>query len=200
LTFLKTDKALTLACLAVTLAVLGSPPVRADAVTEWNRKAGDIIVDAGMGPLPADRALAIVQTAVYEAVNAITRRYRFSMLSLEAGSRASAEAAIAAANRTVLVEFAPSQKAVIEAAYQAALSEVPDGAERREGITVGERAALEILARRADDGVSGGESYRPHTSPGVYVPTVIPEAPHWLTIKPWLMSVLLNSAPIRPLP
>lgn len=60
--------------------------------------------------------------------------------SVEAGSRASTQAAVAAANRVVLLEFAPSQKAAIEAAYQAALSEMPDGAPRREGIAVGERA------------------------------------------------------------
>lgn len=41
------------------------------------------------------------------------------------------------------------------------------------------------------------KSYRPHTSPGVYVPTLIPEAPHWLTIKPCLM---LSSAQFRPGP
>ena len=62
---------------------LASTTVRADAVTEWNRTAGDIIVDSGMGPLPADRALAIVQAAVYEAANAITHRYPVSDLKLK---------------------------------------------------------------------------------------------------------------------
>jgi hypothetical protein len=56
--------------------MLANQAVHADAVTDWNRTAGDIIVASGMGPLLADRALALVQAAVYEAANAITRRYR----------------------------------------------------------------------------------------------------------------------------
>src|SRR5262249_62066624 len=32
------------------------------------------------------------------------------------------------------------------------------------------------------------ESYRPHTTAGVYVPTVIPIAPQWPQRKPWVMT------------
>lgn len=178
-------------------SILVSSVVRADAVTHWNRTAGDIIVDAGIGPLPADRALAIVQTAVYEATNAVTQRYPVSDLKLRAKSGASVEAAIAGANRVALTALAPSQRAAIDTAYQAALASIPDSSAKTDGIAVGENAAAEILARRADDGVNAGESYRPHTSPGVYVPTVIPEAPHWLQLKPWLME---SPAQFRPGP
>ena len=78
------------------IPILVSSPARADAVTHWNRVAGDIIVDSGLGPLPADRALAIVQTAVYEATNAITQQYPASDLKLKGKPEASVEAAIAA--------------------------------------------------------------------------------------------------------
>src|SRR5688500_626450 len=142
---------------------LASTAVRADAVTEWNRTAGDIIVDSGMGPLPADRALAIVQAAVYEAANAITRRYPVSDLKLKGMPGASVDAAIAAANRAALAELAPSQLGAIDAAYQRALASIPDNAVRTNGISIGEKAAAAILARRADDGYTAGESYRPHT-------------------------------------
>ena len=54
--------------------VVHTVAVKADAVTDWNKQAGDIVVAAGIGPLPAERALAIVHAAVYEAVNAITQR------------------------------------------------------------------------------------------------------------------------------
>ncbi len=64
----------SLVVLFIVVPVLASPVARAEAVTVWNRTAGDIIVDAGLGPLPADGALAMIQAAVYEAVNAITRR------------------------------------------------------------------------------------------------------------------------------
>jgi len=30
--------------------------------------------------------------------------------------------------------------------------------------------------------------YRPHTAPGVYVPTMVPAVPHWGKRRPWLMT------------
>ena len=77
---------------------------------DWNTKAGEIIVDAKMGPPPANRAMAIVNTAVYEAVNTITKRYPAGALKLEAAPGASVNAAIAAANRTALSKLLPSQQ------------------------------------------------------------------------------------------
>ena len=55
--------------------LLAGPMAAADVVTDWNVTAADITVAAGLPPPPANRTLAMVQTAVYEAVNAITKRY-----------------------------------------------------------------------------------------------------------------------------
>ena len=169
----------------------------ADAVTEWNEKAGAIVVKAGLGPLPAERALAMVQSSVYEAVNAITQRYPASDVKLEATPGASVEAAIAAANRAMLVKLVPTQQAIIDHAYQAALRAIPEGPAKSKGIAVAEKAVAAVLARRANDGAAAGESYRPHTSAGTYVPTVIPEAPQWRNRTPWLMT---SPAQFRPGP
>lgn len=169
----------------------------ADVVTEWNEKAGEIVVKAGLGPLPAERALAMVQASVYEAVNAITQRYPASDLKLEATPGASVEAAVAAANRAMLTKLIPSQQTSIDYAYQTALTAIADGSGKSNGIAVAEKAVAGILARRAKDGAAGGESYRPHTSAGTYVPTVIPEAPQWRHRTPWLMT---NPAQFRPGP
>ncbi len=173
----------TAAILAMTI-----PLAKADAVTAWNRTAGDIIADSGMGPLPADRALAILHGAVYEAVNAITRRYPASGFGLKASPDASVDAAIAAASRTALAQLVPSRKDAIDAAYQSALAAIEEGPAKSSGVAVGNEAAEIVLAMRAEDGATVEEEYRPHTSAGKYVPTVIPEAPHWLRIKPWLMD------------
>ena len=88
--------------LVVAAALLAGPMARADVVTDWNVKAGEIVVEAKLGPPPANRVLAIVQTAVYEAANAITKRYPASGLKLEAAPGASVDAAIAAANHATL--------------------------------------------------------------------------------------------------
>jgi hypothetical protein len=179
-------------------AALASPAATADAVCDWNTAAGEIIVGARMGPPPANRALAIVHTAVYEAVNAITRRYPVSTLKLDAASGASVDAAIAAASRTALAKLLPSQQSAIEAAYQAALAKVADGAAKASGIAVGEQAATAILAMRADDGAGAAEAYRPQTAPGVYVPTMIPAVTHWPQRRPWLMSSASQFRPGAP--
>lgn len=171
------------------------PIVTADTVTDWNKQAGDIVVAANIGPLPAERTLAIVQAAVYEAVNAITRRYPISDLKLQSEPSASIEAAIAAANRAVLMQLIPNQITAIDKAYQATITVIKDEAARKSGIAIGEQAAQGILAMRIQDGAFDQETYRPITSAGMYIPTVIPETPQWAARKPWLMK---NAAQFRP--
>ena len=179
------------------LTMVASTTANADAVTDWNQRAGDIVVKANIGPLPAERALAIVHASVYEAVNAITQRYPISNVKLGAAPGASIDAAVAAANHATLIKLAPSQQLAISSAYQAALAPIPDGAAKTAGVAVGEKAAAAILALRTDDGATAGESYRPITRAGVYIPTVIPEAPQWMQRKPWLMT---SPSQFRPAP
>ena len=178
-------------------SLLACPMASADAVCDWNTRAGEIVVSARMGPPPANRAMAIANTAVYEAVNAITKRYPAGALKLDATPGASVDAAIAAAHRTVLAKLLPSQQSAIDNAYRTALTKVPDGAAKSSGIAVGEQAAAAILAMRAEDGAAAGETYRPQTAAGVYVPTVIPAVTHWPQRKPWLMT---SSSQFRPAP
>jgi hypothetical protein len=185
------------ACVTIATSLLVCTTARADAVCDWNTKAGEIIVSAKMGPPPANRAMAIVNTAVFEAVNTITKRYPVSTLKLEAAPGASVNAAIAAANRTALSKLLPSQQSAIDNAYQAAMSKIADGAAKNSGIKVGEQAAVAVLAARADDGAVASETYRPQTTAGVYLPTIVPAAPHWAQRKPWLMS---SPAQFRPGP
>ena len=60
---------------ALVLTLGGIPLAQADAITDWNIKAGEIITAVDMPPPPASRAMAIIHTAAYEAANAIARRY-----------------------------------------------------------------------------------------------------------------------------
>ena len=192
-----TRKRPQIAVLVVAASLLAAPMALADAVTDWNIKAGEIVVEAKLPTPPANRVLAIAQTAVYEAVNAITKVYPDSELQLEAASGASVEAAIAAANHATLAKLLPSQQAAIDTAYHAALAGIADGPAKTAGIAVGDKAAAAILAARADDGATTQETYRPHTTAGVYVPTAIPVVSHWPQRKPWLMT---SAAQFRPGP
>jgi hypothetical protein len=170
---------------AAMLAVV--PFAHADVVTDANAKAADV-ASTMPGTPPAVRVMAIVQVSVYEAVNAVSGRYPLLRSKITAPPGASAEAAVAAATRIALLKLVPAQQAAIETNYQAALKPLPDGRSKTDGIAVGEQAAAAILASCADDGAMAPNTYRPHTSPGVYVPTMFPAVPHWGRRKPWVMS------------
>jgi hypothetical protein len=86
----------------------------------------------------------------------------------------------------------------IEQAYRDAINDVSEESAKQAGIAIGEKAAHAVLAMRADDGASERESYRPFTRAGVYVPTVIPEAPQWTKRKPWLMTIAAQFRPAPP--
>ena len=177
-----------ISALVVAIWSVAGAPANADVVCDWNATAADIVVASKPPAAISYRTMAIVQSAVYEAVNAITRRYPPDGVALDAAPGASIDAAVAAANRAILAKLAPSQQAAIDSAVRSALSAVPDGPAKKEGIAVGERAADAILSLRTDDGADLPESYRPRTNPGVYVPTTIPAAPQWPLRKPWIMT------------
>ena len=156
----------------------------ADVITDWNIKAGEIVTESKLGTPPAIRAMAIVQTAVHDAVNSVP-------------PGASTNAAVAAANRVTMTKLMPSAQASIDSAYQAALAQIADGPAKTAGVAAGEQAATAALARRADDGAAAAESYRPHTTAGMYVPTATPAVTQWPQRKPWVMS---SGAQFRPGP
>ena len=159
----------------------------ADVITDWNDKACAIVAKAGPGST-GHRMIAIVQVAVFEAVNSIEPRYTPYMQKLAAPAGASIDAAVAGANRVTLGALVPDEKAAIEAAYQAALATIPDGPAKTDGIAVGEHAAAMILSRAAQDGASAPETYEPYTTPGRYVPTAIPVFSTWARRTPWIMD------------
>ena len=160
--------------LLVATSWLAGSLAEADVVTDWNITAGDIAVAAKLPPPPTYRIMALVQSAVYEAVNAITKRYPPDRVKLDAAPGASIEAAVAEANRATLLQLVPSQQTAIDNAYQAALSAIPAGQAKTAGLAVGEKAAAAILAWGAEDGAAIGETYRPRTTAGVYVPKSSP--------------------------
>ena len=153
--FRHTRRAL-LAC-AATIAVLVAPGVaRADVLNDWNVIAQNHAITLRPTAHGQTRGIAMVQGAVYDAVNAIDRGHQPYLLNVNAVAAqpwASADAAIATAAHHVLVELvAPAQVAGLDAAYQATLDGVPDGLVELEGVRAGEAAAAAMLAARENDG------------------------------------------------
>ena len=167
------------------------------SVLEWNARAAQLIV----GPGGAAKApplglvdLAIVHTAIYDAVNAIEGfPYRSYSVVPNVPRPASGDAAVAAAGRGTLLALFPSRSADIEAWYAASLALIANGPEKTNGISVGEQAAAGILALRANDGRNAGTPIaEPAAAPGVWVRTppalAAPQAPWARFITPWNMS------------
>ncbi len=172
--------------LLAVMILAGVPGAHADVVTDANARAAEVVSRIPAPPITV-RMMAIVQVSVFESVNAITGRYPAFRAKMTPAPGASVEAAVASATRAALLKLLPAQQAAIEADYQALLSKVPDSPAKTAGIAVGEQAASAIVALCADDGMIAPDVYRPHTTAGVYVPTVGPAVPHWGKRRPWVM-------------
>ncbi|HXO31851.1 MAG TPA: vanadium-dependent haloperoxidase [Candidatus Acidoferrales bacterium] len=135
-------------------ALLLSAVARADVVLDWNVIAVDTAVTNGQNPFAQARSAAIVQLAVFEAVNAITGEYHPYLGTIVAPPGASPEAAaIQAAYRVLSTYFAPSAS-TLDAERANSLASIPDGQAKTDGIATGEAAALAMIALRANDGSS----------------------------------------------
>jgi len=179
-------------------AILHGSVAFADTVTDWNTTAVNIIGDAIKPPDLANRAVALIQTSVYSAVNSINQRYPATEPTIDAPDGASVDAAIAAANKRMLNELLPKSAAVIDEAYNKAIDSIAEGKARDAGISAGEKAAEAVLELRAKDKVGVPESYRPVTIPGIYTATVIPVASTWSANRlPWTLT---SADQFRPAP
>ncbi|HLQ21926.1 MAG TPA: hypothetical protein VK132_01905, partial [Gemmatimonadales bacterium] len=172
---------------ALTLAVAASN-ASADAVTEWNQTSIEVLKAGNVIGNPWSRCMAMVHVAIADAVNTIQGRYTRYAVTIPAAPNASADAAVAAAARSILIQVYPNQKAKVEEAYAASLKQIPDGTAKTEGIAVGEQAAAVVLAERANDATGVPDTYRPITTPGVWVPTAPPLFPEYARAKGWVIT------------
>ena len=180
----------------VAAAMIGTAPSAfADVITDWNEKTVAFVTPR-MVPAAGQRVVAIVQVAMFDAVNSIERRYRPYLVQLPAAATASKEAAAAAAAGTVLAGLYP-QEADLKGAMAAYLATIPDSDAKSAGIKLGEAVAAKILEARAKDGADAPDSYQYKTKPGVYVPTPITVSSTWPKLKPFALT---NASQFRPAP
>ena len=179
---------------ALLAAVLGAPlEGRADVVVDWNITALQAHAAFTPNSIARTRVLAMVQAAVHDALNAIDRRAQPYAFDYQAVATAAPEAAVASAAYRVMSALVPSQAALLDAAYAASLSAVPDGPEKDDGIAVGVLAADHILMLREYDGSSAiAPPYTPGTGPGQWRPTPPAFAPaaftHWRFVTPFVLD------------
>jgi hypothetical protein len=140
----------------VIVAGLISGPATAradDIVLRWNEIAARTAT--ATSPFNQSRVAAIVQLAVFEAVNAITGQYEPYLNPAPLPSPgASVEAAVTIAAHTVLTTYFPAAAPALNAARDTDLAAVPNGPAKTAGIALGMAAANAMIALRAADGSS----------------------------------------------
>lgn len=146
-------KGLGLYILMATL-LFGSAMAKADVVLDWNAIAVDTAVANQQNPFAQARYAAIVQLAVFEAVNAITADYQPYLGTITAPPGASTEAAAVEAAYQVLIAYFPSSESTLYPAYVNSMAQIPDGQAKIDGIATGDSAAQAMIALRTNDGSS----------------------------------------------
>src|ERR1700756_4477780 len=119
-----TNKAFGLVIFMASL-LLGAAVARADDVLDWNAIAMNTIA-ASENPFAGARHAAIVQLAVFEAVNAIQGHYQPYLGSITAPPGASADAAAIQAAYRVLATYFPKDS-MLGTELKNSLAQIPDG-------------------------------------------------------------------------
>ncbi|HEX7173987.1 MAG TPA: vanadium-dependent haloperoxidase [Pyrinomonadaceae bacterium] len=155
-------------------------------MTDWNAIAVQATITGGRPGPTGVLDIAMVQAAVYDAVQAIERRYEPYYVEIPGASGSSVAAAAKAAHDVLVHLFpAPTQVAQLDTAYQQYLL-LHGLSETDPGVAVGATAAAGIIALRAGDGSFPTPAPTPFTGgaePGVWRPTPpnnLPMAVSWL--------------------
>src|SRR5262245_5887926 len=131
----------------------------ASELLDWNQIFIDALIATNTPNSSSQRLGAIVHTAIFDAYNGIEGRYTSIFVDSTAPHGASPRAAVIAAAYTALAGLFPSEKAALDARYEASLAALNDDGEdgdesRTRGIDWGTDVAHAVLAWRATDGVS----------------------------------------------
>jgi hypothetical protein len=201
--------------IALLAAALHPDPAYAaenDAVRVWNERA---VVTLTNGPTAATPGvqfappvafihLAIVQGAVYDAVNAIKGGHAPYLKGLKAATSASKGAAASTAAHHVLIglvnqapltatltaEVKTAIKARLDAEYASSLAEIADGQAKTKGIEVGAAAAAAMLANRESDGRFGAPGFPVSATPaaGEWRPAPVNDPNAWVrNVRPFTL-------------
>jgi hypothetical protein len=180
---------------AIAAVVVTQGTAHADEVTAWTEQMLRANVIAGTSPLNITRGAAIVQTAIFDAVNGIEKRYTPIHVAPGAAAGSSKEAAAMQAAYATLVALFPTQKATFDARRAVSMTEIgthDSAAAIASGVTWGQTVADAIVAWRNTDGFTpapppflGGNSvgeWRP--TPPAFAPGA---GPQFAYMTPWAM-------------
>ena len=189
--------------LMLSLAVLllsGAGFAAADEVTDWNHIMLEATLTPPATPAPVStRSTAIVQAAVFDAVNGIDPHYTPIFVQRTGPRHASKRAAAVQAAYAILIRLYPAQSDMLDQQRSASLMGISRGwgAERSEsieqGIEWGQTVADAIWVWRSNDGFAATPPpFTGGTAPGEWRPTppaFAPGlAPQLAQVTPWVIQ------------
>jgi hypothetical protein len=166
-------------------------PAADTLVTDWNATA--MSLTPTLGTHMGIRALAMMHTAIYDAVVAFEVGYSAYHVhdSPPAGASQRAAAVTAAYHILYTVFTADDQRAAIQALYDSHLAQIENGQGKNDGIDFGQNVAQAIMMLRSTDGAMEAMQVPcpDGTQPGEWRRTASgePVAPGWGEVTPWAM-------------
>lgn len=160
-----------------------------DVVLDWNATLLNAISTDATAPPVASRNMAIVQSAVFDAVNSFAKTYKNYHFTGTAPVGGSVEAAAASAAYNTLLALYPKQKTFFDLALTSSLAKITDGAAEDAGVIFGKTVADDLLSFRSSDGANQTVAYTPGNNPGDWQPTAPAVAaallPQWGNVTPF---------------
>jgi hypothetical protein len=196
--------------LGAALLTLGAP-ASASSIMDWNDAMLSAIRTSGTAPPMAARNMAIVSTAIYDAVNGIKGGYTPYAVSAGAPGGGSNDMAAAAAAQAAYTTLSQLYTGIdFSATYQAQLGTITNGQAKTDGMNWGSTVATTILNNRSNDNSTSAASTpytvssepgrwqpTPHSNPGLNL-TTSPLLPGWGNVTPFAVSSVSSLAPGGP--
>jgi PAP2 superfamily len=174
-------------------------------VVQWNQTLLVIVRTPGAqsATIHPTRSFAMMHAAIYDAVNSIDRTHSPYLVQIaHISRRASEDAAADTAAHDVLVALYPAFQATLDAQLQQLLAQIPEGAHKDQGISVGQLVADTVLdARSADGSATPPPAFVFGTAPGDFQSTPPnlpkPQFTGWGKVTPFALE---SASQFRPGP
>ena len=189
-----------------------------DVILDWNASALNVVrewttvsndpyegrIVTSQPPMVA-RNLAMIHTAMYDALNAIEPTHKPYLTGLPTpavGASPVAAAASAAHQVASTLYKEPDELAVWQATLDEVLNTIPDGEAKSLGIAFGKAVGTAMLTSRTADGARTTVTHTPGNEPGDWNRTfpdfLPPLLPQWPQVKPFALATANQFRPEPP--
>jgi membrane-associated phospholipid phosphatase len=197
--------------LATIILLFTAASMRADEIADWNGIMFHAAEVAGTSPIVMTRFAAIVQVAVFDAVNGIEGRYTPVHVPAAAPPGASQRAAAVMAAYGTLVNLYPAQKAYLDQQRESSLNSIASQPAAENSVSIargmewGQTVAASVWQWRSTDGFTPAPPpFLGGTAVGEWRPTPPAFAsgavPQFAYMTPWVLQSPSQFRPAGPPP